>query len=42
MLIYNPHPYEVETDIVCEFMLADQYLGDGFVDIQVYDESAAA
>ena len=39
VLIYNPHPYEVETDIVCEFMLADQYLGDGFVDIQVYDES---
>ena len=39
VLIYNPHPYEVETDIVCEFMLADQYLGDQVVDILVYDEA---
>lgn len=24
ILVFNPHPYEVETEIDCEFMLADQ------------------
>ena len=23
-LVYNPHPWRVETDVTCEFMLADQ------------------
>lgn len=24
ILVYNPHPYKLKTEIVCEFMLADQ------------------
>ncbi len=24
VLVYNPHPWSVETDLTCEFMLADQ------------------
>lgn len=24
ILVYNPHPWRVETDVACEFMLADQ------------------
>lgn len=24
VLVYNPHPWRVETDVICEFMLADQ------------------
>ena len=38
ILVYNPHPFEIETDIACDFMLADQYWDKGFVNILVFDE----
>lgn len=30
VLAYNPHPWPVEEDLVCEFMLADQNWSDSF------------
>ncbi len=30
VLVYNPHPWSVSEDIVCEFMLADQNWSDNF------------
>lgn len=37
ILVYNPHPYPVETIVECEFQLADQNWNDGeFTDVQVY------
>lgn len=37
ILVYNPHPYQVETLVECEFQLADQNWNEGeFTDVQVY------
>lgn len=41
VLVYNPHPFTVEEDISCEFMLADQNWKDEFIDISVFDEAGA-
>ena len=38
ILIFNPHPYPVEDDFTCEFMLWDQNWSDQFYLPQVYDE----
>lgn len=38
VLVYNPHPFAAEEDLVCEFMLADQNWQDEFIDISVWDE----
>ncbi len=35
ILVYNPHPYEVEEDIACEFMLADQNWKEEFTVFKV-------
>lgn len=37
VLVYNPHPFAAEEDIVCELMLADQNWNDEFIDISVFD-----
>lgn len=39
VLVYNPHPFAAEEDIVCELMLADQNWNDEFIDISVFDEN---
>lgn len=31
VLVYNPHPWPVETDLTCEFMLADQNWSGSFM-----------
>ncbi len=36
ILVYNPFPYEVEQDVECEFMLADQNWKEEFTDMSVY------
>ena len=36
ILAYNPHPYPVEGDFECEFMLADQNWKGTFTDAKVY------
>lgn len=36
VLVYNPHPYSVEEDIVCEYMLADQNWAGSFFMPEVY------
>ena len=33
IFVYNPHPFAVETDIVCEFQLADQNWSDQFAQV---------
>lgn len=38
LMVFNPHPFEVETDIIAEFMLADQYHGEGFINPTVYKD----
>lgn len=30
ILVYNPHPYEIEGDFTCEFQLADQNWSDSY------------
>lgn len=40
VLVYNPHPYPVETVVECEFQLADQRLGGGFTIPTVYQNDA--
>ena len=38
VFVFNPHPYEYETDVECEFTLADQNWDEGIVsDVTVYD-----
>ncbi|MHC4887248.1 MAG: glycoside hydrolase family 38 N-terminal domain-containing protein, partial [Planctomycetota bacterium] len=32
VLVYNPHPFPVETTVECEFILPDQNWGGGFTD----------
>ena len=36
VLVYNPHPWPVETDIECEFQLADQNWEGSFTDVTAY------
>lgn len=36
ILVYNPHPYPVEEDVVCEYMLADQNWSGSFFMPEVY------
>ena len=38
ILAYNPFPYEVEQEIECEFMLADQNWKDEFTDMTVWQD----
>ncbi|MBQ3080403.1 MAG: alpha-mannosidase [Clostridia bacterium] len=37
VLVYNPFPYEIETDVECEFMLQDQNWKEEFTDMAVYE-----
>lgn len=37
ILVFNPHPYPVEDDFTCEFMLWDQNWSDQFYRPQVFD-----
>lgn len=37
VLVYNPHPYEIECPIECEFNLADQNWEDNFTVMEVLD-----
>ena len=39
IIVYNPHPYPVERDVICEFMLADQNGSGTWTIPQVYDAS---
>jgi len=36
ILVYNPFPYEIQQDVECEFMLADQNWKEEFTDMTVY------
>lgn len=36
VLVFNPNPYILETDVECEFTLADQNWGDGRTIAEVY------
>ncbi len=36
IVVYNPHPYELETIVDCEFQMAEQNLEETFTDVQVY------
>ena len=37
ILVYNPHPYPVETTVACEFNLQDFNQADDFTDLQAYE-----
>lgn len=38
IFVFNPHPYELDTEVECEFMLADQNWGDTeYSHIYIYD-----
>lgn len=40
VLVYNPHPYELETDVECEYMMEDQRrVPNQYTVGDVYDES---
>ncbi len=39
---YNPYPYPISGDFVCEFMLWDQYWGEGFMMPLMHDENGTA
>ena len=39
LCVYNPHPWEVRSRIVCELQLADQNLSGTFTDFQVVDSA---
>lgn len=40
ILVYNPHPYPIETDIACEYQLADQNWDESYMTgARVFDES---
>jgi alpha-mannosidase len=41
VLVYNPHPYPVQTVVECEFNLADFNPADDFTDLQAYAGEAA-
>jgi len=36
VLVYNPHPYVVETDVVCEFQLPDITIAETWTEPRVY------
>ena len=38
ILVYNPFPYEIEHDVECEFMLADQNWKEEFTDMTVWQD----
>jgi len=38
VLVYNPFPYEIEQEIECEFMLADQNWKEEFTDMTVWQD----
>lgn len=38
ILVYNPHPLAIETDVVCEFQLADMNLSGTFTQVTAYQE----
>ena len=38
ILVYNPFPYELEREIECEFMLADQNWKEEFTDFTVWQD----
>lgn len=40
ILVYNPHPFPVETIIACEFQLADQNWEDSFTQVTVTQHGA--
>jgi alpha-mannosidase len=37
IIVYNPHPYQIETLIDCEMMLPDQNHEPVFIDFEIYD-----
>lgn len=39
VLVYNPHPYETELPVSCEFNLADQNWEENFTVMDVYSEN---
>lgn len=39
ILVYNPHPYPITTDVECEFMLWEQNLSDMYFFPTIYDEA---
>ena len=39
VFVYNPYPYEITDDIVCEFNLWDQHLDLDFMNAIVYDQN---
>ncbi len=41
ILVYNPHPVAIETDLCCEFQLGDQNWQDTFTDIVVHQDGKA-
>lgn len=41
ILVYNPHPFPVQTIVECEFNLADFNLSDEFADLVVYGDDQA-
>ena len=38
ILVYNPFPYEIEQEVECEFMLADQNWKEEFTDMTVWQD----
>lgn len=38
ILVYNPYPYEIEQEIECEFMLADQNWKEEFTNMTVWQD----
>ena len=40
IMVYNPHPYEIEAVVECEFNLADHLLAGEFMGVQVYSGTA--
>lgn len=41
VFVYNPYPYEITEDIVCEFNLWDQHLEQDFMNPIIYDQNGS-
>ena len=41
ILVYNPHPFPVDTTVVCEFQLADAHWDDTFTQVTVTQDGAS-
>lgn len=41
ILVFNPHPYEIEETVECEYMLEDQIRKGGFTTAEIYDEQGS-